>query len=53
MISHLQDQSRNVHGDMYPTLCGKRVTRQHLALREPATCATCTDTIQSQGEKEK
>lgn len=53
VTKHIQDQTRNVHGDAYPALCGIRVTRQHLAIKAPATCATCTDTIQSQGEKEK
>jgi len=38
---HVRDSTRNVHGDYYPTACGVRVIREHLATKGPGTCPDC------------
>ena len=45
---HVRDSTRNVHGDYYPTACGVRVIREHLAIKGPGTCPDCKRKIKNE-----
>ena len=49
---HLQDKTRNVRGDLYPTLCGVYVIRTRLhKVAGSESCVDCANALEAKAHE--